>query len=74
MKNLKITVEYGTENLFVGFPFQEDQYEETTEITNDDGSFIVYVNLGDREGTTSAQDQFLNTHPNVINYEVVEMK
>lgn len=50
------------------FPRRDDQYiEDEYNTTN---SAWVTVNLGDANDTTTAQEQYLDAHPDVIYYRV----
>lgn len=66
MRFLRISLNHDAEDVLAGFPFEEDQYID--QVYED----VVIVALGDATDTTSAQEQFLNTHPDVIAYKVGE--
>ncbi len=52
-------------DVLAGFPFEKDQFiEEETEN-------LILVNLADATDTTAAQEQFLNTSYDVLEYEIV---
>lgn len=50
------------------FPYIDGQFTET-----DDG-YITVINLAARRDTTAAQEQYLNTHPAVVSYQVVDSR
>lgn len=71
---LWITLKPEADNSLALFPYVEaydgeDQYIRD-EFANDDGNIIIGINLGYRNDTTAAQEQFLNTNDQVISYDV----
>lgn len=66
MRFLRISLKSGAEDVLAGFPFGEGQY------IDQEFEDVVIVALGDADDTTSAQEHFLNTHPDVIAYKVGE--
>ncbi len=55
------------------FPYQPGQFADGTEANEvaDVNQTFVYVNLGEETDTTAAQEQYLNTHPAVVEYSIV---
>jgi len=66
---LEIVIREDAENSMVGFPFQAGQYLEPEQEEVEDGIMLT-VNLADRNDTTAAQEQFLNTSDDVLGYAV----
>lgn len=56
-----------SEDTLVGFPFADEQYYDGSE----DDSIWLYIELAGKELTT-AQAQFLNTAPAVVEYQIVD--
>lgn len=71
MFHLEIKVRDGDNNILAGFPFQEDQFVNFTEL-QDDGTTKISICLYGKEDITAAQAQHLDTNGNVISYDVVE--
>lgn len=61
-----------SEGTLVGFPFADEQYYDGSEDDQSDDSIWLYVDLAGRADVTSAQAQFLNTNPSVIEYQIVD--
>lgn len=68
---LAITIKKGAENILVGFPFGEGQYEDGGSDEDGTDNYIIHVNLGEVDDTTVAQEQHLNTNTDVIGYSIV---
>jgi hypothetical protein len=68
---LAIQVKPDAQNVLVGFPMMDDQYYDGSEDDAQDDSLWLYVNLGERNETTAAQEQCLNANEDVISYSVV---
>lgn len=51
------------------FPFRDEQFIDG-ETPIDGGRTLVEVNLNGASDTDAAQEQYLNTNPHVISYEV----
>lgn len=65
MAKLIIQLEHDADDLALqGFPFFQGQY-----IESEDGPIVV-IDLGDRTDTSAAQEQYLNTNPNVQGYRI----
>lgn len=66
-----IELDENAEDALVGFPFRDGQYV-AEEYDAEDGrnTKFVDIDLGDRKDTDTAQEQFLNTNPQVINYSI----
>ena len=58
----------------VQFPLLQEQWfeGEREDGEREDGVTEITINLGDRDDTTRAQEQFLNTSPAVKSWDVVE--
>ncbi len=51
------------------FPLLDGQYIDGESAVSPDRIQVV-VELGDRDDTTAGQEQYLNTNPQVVSYEV----
>lgn len=59
------------QDALVGFPYREGQYiAEEYEAQDGRATKFVDVDLADRRDTDAAQEQFLNTNPQVIGYSI----
>lgn len=72
MAYVEILIREGAENVMVGFPYLDGQYtDEEKPAENPEGEgWLILVNLGDRQDTTTAQEQFLNSSDDVLEYAV----
>lgn len=72
MAYVEVLIREGAEYTLVGFPLLDGQYiEEEKPAENPEGEgWLVIVNLGDRQDTTTAQEQFLNASDDVMEYAV----
>jgi hypothetical protein len=55
------------------FPYQPGQFadgEEANEVADVNQTWL-YVELGDSNDTTAAQEQYLDTHPSVLEYTIL---
>ena len=66
---LEIVIREDAEMVLVGFPFAAGQYLEP-EQEEVEGGIMLTVDLADRNDTTAAQEQFLNTSDDVLAYAV----
>jgi hypothetical protein len=71
MSKLKIQVKRGSENVLVGFPMRDGQHFDARDTEIGYNYEYRFVDLGDYEDTTAAQEQHLDTNPDVINYMIV---
>lgn len=61
----------GTTGLeLAGLPLRNGQFIES-ETPVSEREILVSIDLADAEDTDTAQEQYLNTNPNVVNYEVL---
>lgn len=60
-----------SKDTLVGFPFAAEQYYDGSEDDQSDDSVWLYVDLAGAEDVTTAQAQFLNTNPSVVEYQIV---
>lgn len=60
-----------SEDTLVGFPFATDQYYDGSEDDQADDSIWLYIDLAGANDVTTAQAQFLNTNPSVVEYQIV---
>lgn len=71
---LYITLTSDADNALAGFPLMEAYEGEEQAIAEEsrdsDGNIVVAINLGYREDTTVAQEQFLDTSDYVIKYHI----
>lgn len=59
-------------DLLAFFPFLTDQHEcgqEDDEVADTNRTWII-IDLADRTDTTTAQEQFLNSKPEIIEYSI----
>jgi hypothetical protein len=59
-------------DVLVGFPFQDGQYLSYTEDDqngNDDTEWLI-IDLADRTDTTAAQDMFLRTNKQILDWTI----
>lgn len=56
------------DNALARFPYQAGQY------IAEEGDTTVVITLGDRNDTTAAQEQFLNTNPHVVEWQIVDSR
>ena len=68
---LAIEIKPDTENVLVGFPYMDGQFEDGEQESEDNDNIFVFVNLAGRTDTTAAQEQFLNAKDDVIGYSIV---
>ena len=69
-KQLRIAVRAGSEGVLVGFPLRDDQHFDASATVADGAVEFLFVDLGEYDDTTAAQEQHLNTNPDVINYDI----
>jgi len=67
MAKLKIEVNKEAQDTLAMFPWFENQWIEGEEVG---ATTIITVRLGDRDDTSVAQEQYLNTNDDVIRYWV----
>lgn len=60
-----------SEDTLVGFPFADEQYYDGSEDDQADDSIWLYIELAGAKDVTTAQAQFLNSNPNVVEYQIV---
>ena len=65
MAYLKITIMLDSEDVLQRFPYREGQYLDQE---LDD---TLFVELGEEDDTTAAQEWFLDAQTNVLGYEVI---
>lgn len=68
---LCVKVNNASTDTLVGFPYLDGQFfggEEDDE-TDDDCSWLI-IDLADAKDTTTAQEQFLNTNKNVLEWTI----
>lgn len=68
---LAIEIKPDAQNILVGFPYMDGQFEDGEQESEDNDNIFVFVNLSGRTDTTAAQEQFLNTKDDVIGYSIV---
>ena len=69
---LAILINNDAENTLVGFPYQEGQFHSHDEESQDnDDQTWLYIELGEYQDTTAAQEAFLNSRPGVVGYDIV---
>ena len=61
-----------SEDTLVGFPFADEQYYDGSEDDQSDDTIWLYIDLAGAEDVTTAQAQFLNTNPSIIEYQIVD--
>lgn len=70
-KRLAIEITPDAENVLVGFPYMDGQYSDGEQESESNDNVFIYVELGDHDDTTAAQEQHLNTNPYVVGYSIV---
>ena len=68
---LAIEIKPNAQNILVGFPYMDGQFEDGEQESEDNDNIFIFVNLAGRTDTTAAQEQHLNTNPDVIGYSIV---
>ena len=68
---LAIELTPDAQDALVGFPYREGQYiAEEYEAEDGRDTKFVDIDLADRTDTDTAQEQFLNTNPQVVGYSI----
>lgn len=70
-----LTIKVREDGEIMAYPFRKDAYGDdaewiSSEAPNGDGTITVKIQMNDFADTDAKQEQYLNTNPHVISYEV----